>query len=486
MKMNRFVHVRSVIRHEFELMFADRRIIASVALLLLVTSIGILSGLTHLRHRLSTIEALQANERNRHESIRLDLSAPMNDSTRKWASSFDSRSPAVVGGQRGSSFAILPPTPLTVLAIGQSDLQPTSFRISTDSFRKILDEDEIANPGHLLSGRIDLGFAMIVLYPLVILAISYDMLSSEKEAGTLVLLMSQPIRLSDVIFGKVIARFLAISAGTFMIAIAVLAFGVEDARDASTLIRWALWVAFLILYGAIWFGISVAANLRGSSSASNALILSASWLMLVLILPTMINLVTTSAYPIPSRIALVQATRQAAIDVSEEGSRTLAEYFEDHPELSEKGEGNVDEFQVRSLATRHAIETKVQPLNDRFDSSLKRRQNLIRKAQYLSPALLAQDAIESIAGTDHVRYSEFLRQAERFHRQWQDFFVPRIARKQLLKSDDLDDLPEFRFQERTTPESLIRLSGPAAGLIIQLAFVLSIVSRSIRRFRVVA
>lgn len=474
-----------MIRHELRLMFADGRIIASVCILLLVTGYGMLSGRNFVRQRAAIVERLETDEASRREKVRVDLMAKPNASETPRSNHSNAMSPAALGGDLLSAFAIQPPEPLAVLGIGQSDLQPFSFRISTESLQKILDQDETANPGHLLSGRLDLGFAMIVLYPLVIFAISYDVLSAEKETGTFVLTMSQPIRLSDLILGKVIARFLALSSCTLAISAVVLFVGIDRKNEASVLIGWVAWVSLLLLYGSFWFALAVAVNLRGNSSASNALILSVIWLILTLILPSLINLAANSAYPTPSRVALIQATRQATIDVNKEGSRSLSEFYEDHPELADNGSGNVDEFLVRSLATRHAVEASVQPLVDRFDASLKLRQKLIRTAKYLSPTLLAQDAIEEIAGTGLRRQAEFQAMAKAFHAEWRDFFVPRIARKEKFQARDFEAIPRFRLPNQGSFGWIDHLPGPVVGLLMQILIVFIFVRRSIRRFRVI-
>jgi len=483
--MSRSRQILRVARHELRLSIADRRLVAGVCLLMLVTGAGIVSGTRWVNHQRATISELEKDERSRKETIRQELNATPGQTQVSKAMPIDARSPAIVGGKLGSTYATLQPKRLAVLAIGQSDLLPFHFRVSTESFRTLIDQDEIANPAHLLSGRLDLGFAVIALYPLIILAISFDMPAAEKEAGTFGLLMSQPIRFSDLILGKVLSRFMVMTCCALAISTTVIVFGASDRGDASVWKDWSLWASFLILYGAFWFALAVAANLIGKSSASNALMLSGCWLTFVLIVPAILNLIAVSAFPMPSRITLIQAARQATIDASEEGSRSLSAFYEDHPELAEGSGGDVDEFMVRSLATRSAIDEKVRPLIERFDESLEQRQRFISRARYLSPALLAQDAIESIAGTGTSRHREFLAQTKDFHQKWQNFFVPRIARKAKFETRDLEAMPQFQFEEDRFALTFRHLLGPAIGLIVQFGIVLILIGRSIRDFRVV-
>ena len=206
-----FRNVRSVMNHEFRLMLADRRILASMAFLVGLTVFGAYSGRHVLQRQFASIEAMKLEEMQRRDRLRGGLvTTSTGDKPTPGAPAGTQTTPAMLGGELGSTSAVLPPGPLAGLSIGQSDMLPGFFRISTNSLQASMEEDEIANPRHLLTGRLDFGFVVIALYPLLILALSYDMLASEIENGTFSLVMSQPIRLSELIIGKLAVRFLAI------------------------------------------------------------------------------------------------------------------------------------------------------------------------------------------------------------------------------------------------------------------------------------
>ncbi len=91
------------------------------------------------------------------------------------------------GGARPPRWRILPDAPLAIAAVGLSDLYPHAFKVSAGSKDSFLFVDEIANPAHLLSGSFDLAFVIVYLYPLLLLALCYNVLSGEQEQGTLAL-----------------------------------------------------------------------------------------------------------------------------------------------------------------------------------------------------------------------------------------------------------------------------------------------------------
>lgn len=115
------------------------------------------------------------------------------------------------------------------------------FKVTTDAKETMLAASEIENPHRLLTGRFDLAFVLIYLYPLLILALAYNLLSIENEQGTLVLTLSQPVSVRTLVAAKVALRcgvFLA--AVALMTAVAMVASGVTIAAPGafSRLLMW--------------------------------------------------------------------------------------------------------------------------------------------------------------------------------------------------------------------------------------------------------
>jgi ABC-2 type transport system permease protein len=101
---------------------------------------------------------------------------------------------------RLSEFQVgLPPLSLAPLGSDQGELYPATYkyRWSDDDFVPslpttearslggLLPERPVDNPLKWLLGRFDLGFVVVYLYPLVILALSFNLLAAERESGSL-------------------------------------------------------------------------------------------------------------------------------------------------------------------------------------------------------------------------------------------------------------------------------------------------------------
>ncbi|MCI0599628.1 MAG: ABC transporter permease subunit, partial [Beijerinckiaceae bacterium] len=79
----------------------------------------------------------------------------------------------------------LPPSPLALVSVGQSDLLAFCIRVRVGPWPEFSVHGEWENPLRLLLGRFDCAFAVIYLLPLLALMTSFDLLAREKELGTL-------------------------------------------------------------------------------------------------------------------------------------------------------------------------------------------------------------------------------------------------------------------------------------------------------------
>jgi len=126
-----------------------------------------------------------------------------------------------------------------------------------------------------LAGRFDLAFVLVFLLPLLILVLSYNVLSQEKERGTLQITLAQsPLSIGKLVFGKIVARLTLVLALTIGLSIPGL-FVSGATLNSHTLPRLLLWILATMLYTFFWFALAIAVNAFGRSSATNAVILGA-------------------------------------------------------------------------------------------------------------------------------------------------------------------------------------------------------------------
>ena len=474
-----------IMKHEWRSLVADRTLWVIAPLFALLTGYGIYNGASWVKFQRATLEAAQEEERERFARAKAETTAI--EQGKPPASAFaNPRMPSVAAGRTGPRYALLPPAPLAPLAVGQSDLYPYYFKVTSQSRQTFLTNDEIENPTNLLAGRFDLALVIIYLYPLLILALSYNLLSAERERGTLQMMMAQPVALRTFVAGKIGLRALVVLAMAVGFSIAgFLAGGVRFGAEGAGL-RLCLWLALVAGYGGFWFALAVAVNALGRSSATNAMMLAGGWLLFVLLIPSMFNVALTALYPVPSRVEMVQATRRASAEATARGSQVLAKYLEDHPELTAGKQADPNDFVTRSLAIQTETERLIQPVIDQFDRQVLGQQTLADRFRFLSPAIVLQAGLNDIAGTGAARYRHFLDLVEAFHQVWRDYFTPRILKRAALSATDYDAFPAFVFREEPAAAVARRVLAGFAGLLLPTLLIGWLGARRLRRYPLTA
>ena len=474
-----------LMKYEWRNLSADGAPLAVALLLGAAIAYGAFNGSQWVRFQQRTIGAALAEERARLDGIRAEI--PKVESGELKVSAFaDPRLPQSFGRNMGLRYAVMPPAALGALAIGQSDLYPYYFKVSTGSKETFINSDEIENPVHLLAGRFDLAFVILYLFPLVILAFSYNLISAEKEAGTLALTLSQPVTLRKVVMAKVTLRALFVVALAVILSIAGVAIGGADLGAEGAAPRLLFWIGVTAAYGAFWFALAIAVNALGRTSAANAIVLAGLWLLFVVVIPSVLNVAVKAAYPVPSRVEMIQAMRVAGDEATRKSSQLLAQYLEDHPELApaKKEPGAAPDFGTLLVAVNEATEKNVRPVLDEFDRQVALQQQMVDRFRYLSPAVVAQSAFNDLAGSSAHRYQHFLTQANQYHLRWREFFVPRILKKEKLSVADIDNVPGFSFREEDTAAVTGRLVVAFLGLLIPVLLILMPALGSLRRYPV--
>jgi ABC-2 type transport system permease protein len=368
--------------------------------------------------------------------------------------------------------AFLPPAPLLSLSVGQTDLFPNAFTVAGRQTEPVAATEQTENPLKLLVGHFDLVFVMIYLYPLLVLAFSFDLVATEKEEGTLKLLLSQPLKLRALVVSKILIRALFILGVVIIFSLVSAAFsGVNFTADGMAA-RLFLWATAIILYGAFWFSLAVCVNALGRSAPTNALILAITWLAVVSIIPSTINLAATITYPIPSRSVFVDAKRKALEEAEARPDGKVREsFFAAHPDCP-RGENYTSrggEF-ILLIGRDEEVSSRMNAALQLYQTPLARQQILVDRLSVLSPAILMQRLLHTISGTDFDRYLHYRRQVDDFHKAWGDFFWLRFLRESMFGPEDYDRIPQFNFSEEPLGKIVSRITLPLLMLaVLQLA-----------------
>ena len=423
------------------------------------------NGVAWARFQERTVEAARTGNAERVRALEQEL-ADIANGGRPSSPFRDPRAPNVLGGARGARTAVLEPGPLTALAVGQSDLLPYYYDVSIYTNEASFQQNgEVENPLNLMVGRFDLAFGTVYLLPLLVLALSYNVLSEEREQGTPALTLSQPVSARDVVAAKLALRAVLVVG----LAAAVSLLGILATGGLGSPGRVLLWCATVTVYTLFWFVLAAWVNGLQRSSAWNATVLMGAWLVLVVVLPAAVNIAAGLLHPLPSRVEMTNTQREASNDAVNRRSELLARYLEDHPEMAGGVVADEPGRAALAWAATDAVDRRLEEVTARHDARRAGQTALVRRYGFLSPALLAQEVLVDAAGTGDARFARFQSQVRAFAEQWRQFFVPAILADERMAASVLPDVPKFRFVDEEPADVARRAAVPLlvlSGLVV--------------------
>ncbi len=468
----------TVARTEARLLRADRTAFWASVVFLAATAYALASGLSLRIERAEAARAVLTADAERWtegqaeaDSIEQAMQAeglPLD--TYEWGprSPRGVRSPYAVGMFYGRNVTT-EPTPLSALAVGQADLYPASHRVTAGNRIAVGSSEALTSPLRLAAGAFDLAFVLLYLLPLLALALGYDLTASERERGTLRLVLAQPVSRRALVAGKLLAR------GGLLALLVIVATTAGFVLAGGDLGRWALWTVVALLYGLFWLGLAAAVDARGRSAASNAVVLAVCWLGLGVLFPAAVTLLASQMHPAPTRATFVAATRTAEADVRQRGTEPVAQFLADHPEMADAMDDDVSEsFAVMAIARDALVAEAVGPVVTQFAERRAQQTTFVRTVGALSPTVLAHAAFLDLAGTGDAQQQRALDAVEAYQERWRAHFEPLVFADTPFRAADYPYAPQFEPSPETSGEAVRQAAGPLLGLALAVSLMLGL------------
>jgi len=435
-----------LLRYELKLIFRHKFLKILFVGLGLVVLLGGYNGYVRVEKQLTTIQEVKEKEEKfytKNFQVLDSIEKKLRPNNEEWYRSPTNILALGAFGNAGK-YAILRPSALSFFSIGQSDIYPYYSKINIFSENAGADNQNFENPFALAIGKFDLSFVCIFLLPLFVIAFSYNILSSEKEYGTLVLISSMPISTLKWLFLKLSIRALLFYLLLFFwlfLAIGLFAQGISDAIPELILVLF-----YISLYVLFWFGVAYTINYVGTTSASNALALVGIWLFFVLILPSIANLLATFFYPIPSRTIYVIEKEELESKVEKQKEKILQDFYAKNPHY-EKEKNNRENWKVwyrENFALHNHQQELQQELDTKFENYATSQREFALGFRWLSPTILLHYHLNKSAQTDTQTYKTFQYDTQQFRQKWSAYFIDMFYADKELTTKDFADFPNYQ------------------------------------------
>ena len=289
-----------------------------------------------------------------------------------------------------------------------------------------------------------LDWAFIVGYVLSFIAIlfTFDSISGELERGTLRLTLANPIPRHTILIGKFLGAFISINI-PFAIAVLMnlILISTSDAvqLNAEAWGRLGILYGIVILYCCLFIALGLLVSTAVRESGVSLVVLLLIWVSFVVFMPnTLASIGSRTSVPIAyeefwnQRIRLADEAREAYRDKYGDSQTTppvhvLGEYVNTEAEQEER-------------------------FNEAYLKQQIEQGKRARAITRISPTAIVQRLFESFAGTGFERHLQFIKNVQRYARQYREFVVD------MDRADPMSlhaiGVPEGMSQKPVSPEAI--------------------------------
>lgn len=337
----------------------------------------------------------------------------------------------------------LPIRPLEGLFTGTSTEKEGSLflhAIFAPDFQKSLGDLSSAD----LFPPVDITFIVTVIGTLLAILMAHDLITREKEQGTLRLMLSNSVSRDAVMLSKWIGNFLTVwIAFTLFFLISALLLMVLPSEFSLS----GQWGRLLLIYGvsilllALFFSFGLMFSALCHHSRNALILLLFCWVLFVYVIPDISPYIAGAFRPIPSVQEFLAQKLQLTFEWEQELSRGMRE-MQSRAFQGRAPEGTVKvwkEDRAKLEATiGEKMERRARQMDEAFRNRLNAQIHLSRSLSSLSPVAVGTYLITDLAGTGVLTH-EML--GDTIEEYWES------VREEWNDIEDWEDLPTFK--ERT-------------------------------------
>lgn len=397
--------VFSNINREARFLVKQRYFFALLTIALLLSVFSVWSGISETNTQLSTIERLQQKD----AIDRANVLAKQSD----------------YGSAAYYSFHLTysAPSAMAFTAMGQRDIYPWKHRIRMLALEGQIYETDSDNPELSFLGRFDFAFLISVLLPLFVILLLHDLRSAEREAGRYDLLIATASKQQRLWLSR--ASVLCAALATALLLPFVIGAIIMQAQLVSTLQVIAVTLGHILFWMllTLWFTSSKVAVKQ--SSAQIASVLLAVWLGVAVLMPVVSDIAIDEMVQSPNGGEIVLTQREAVNDAWDlPFADTWAPFIATHPQWKNNTEMN-SQFEWKwYYAFQQVGDQKAAALSIAYRDATLEKINLAQRFAYISPPMLAQKLLSSIAETDALAAMKYEQKVRDYHQALRLFYYP--------------------------------------------------------------
>lgn len=340
-----------------------------------------------------------------------------------------------------------PASPWAGFSIGQRDVNPFTLKVKMLAIEGQLYDSELTNPLTLLVGNLDASFVFLFLFPLLIIAFTYNALSEEQENGVWKIVRTTAKSMPATITGKLLVRLLVILGIALLVfATAVVALGLPVSLPTFKLL------SVVMLYVLFWFMVTIMVIAFGKNSAFNATALVCIWIFLAILFPGAANIAVNNSIPVPEAAETAIRQREGYHAKWDEPKKpTMEKFYAVYPQYRKYPVPDDKYSPGWYYAMQFSGDLESANSSEKLFEKLLQRQMLSERIAGFNPVIAAQQSLNKIANTDLTSHIRYLQSVKAHHRQIREYFYPFIFEDTPTENIDWAGYPAYQ-PARYTPE----------------------------------
>lgn len=312
---------------------------------------------------------------------------------------------------------------LAALNIGLRDLNPSVKSVTIRNLEEQKNNSDFFNPANAAVGNFDFSFVLVFLFPLVVIAFCYNIISEDQEKGTWKLLSLQSQNIKKLIDVKLQIRLLAVSSVYFLLLLIAVLYIKIPVNSAFIIFTFSG-----LLYLIFWFALCRWIIGLQKSSSWNALALVIFWMSMNFIIPMTGNMIIQKVIPVKEGLQAQIEQREGYHNKWDEAKvPTMKKFHKIYPQFSKY---NISEDSGYSYtwyyAMQHMADVESAESSKQYYEKMQRRNNAAVYLGYVLPNIQTQLVQSKIAGTGMENQLNYAEALKNFHEKQRLYFYPYI------------------------------------------------------------
>jgi ABC-2 type transport system permease protein len=321
-------------------------------------------------------------------------------------------------------FAFKPKPVLSFIDIGLDNYTGISVFLEAHRQHEVMFSAAQDSDSMTRFGEMTVALILQVLIPLLIIFLTFNIFSREREEGTLKLIHAQGLTLKQLFMGKVFGTYIMVL--LIFLPVILLAYLLLDQQsvnlDAGINQKFLILTMTYALYFLIFVILAVLISAFASSSGFSLLTLLGLWIACCIILPKATTSLADKIYPSPSQFEFKNTIKNKVkngIDGHNPSDVRLASLKQQV--LDQYGVKTIKELPVNwsGIAMQAGEEYTDQVYDAEFtkiEAIFKQQNELSEWAGFINPYLAVRNLSMALAGTDFHHHIAFARAAEDYRR----------------------------------------------------------------------